>query len=130
MLYGPNTNGGEIIFVLERGAEYAVRAIKKMIRRRSTAIDVKRSWYLRYNRWLQSKLEGTSWTMSRNYFTSESGRVVTQWPFGALFYGLLTKALGPFSERTRSIEGAGPRKRSAPGNMKHRLRPMPDASND
>jgi len=32
MLYGPNTNGGEIIMNLERQAEYAVRAVKRMMR--------------------------------------------------------------------------------------------------
>ena len=32
MLYGPGTNGGEIVIMLESQAEYAVRAIKRMIR--------------------------------------------------------------------------------------------------
>ena len=30
MLYGPGTNGGEIVMMLESQAEYAVRAIKRM----------------------------------------------------------------------------------------------------
>ena len=33
MLYGPNTNGGEIIFFLEHQSAYAVRAMKRMMRR-------------------------------------------------------------------------------------------------
>jgi cation diffusion facilitator CzcD-associated flavoprotein CzcO len=101
MLYGPNTNGGEIVFVLERGAEHVVRAVKTMMRRGATAVEVRASWCDRYNRWLQAKMQGTSWTRSRNYFTSASGRVVTQWPFGALFYGLLVNTIGRVSQTTR-----------------------------
>ena len=37
MLYGPGTNGGEIVIMLESQAEYAVRAVKRMIRERVTA---------------------------------------------------------------------------------------------
>ena len=39
-------------------------------------------------------MEGTSWTMSNNYFTSPSGKVVTQWPYGNYRYRFMTKALG------------------------------------
>ena len=40
MLYGPGTNGGgEIVIMLESQAEYAVRAVKRMIRERVTAVD-------------------------------------------------------------------------------------------
>lgn len=105
MLYGPNTNGGEIVFMLERGAEHLVRSIRQMRRRNAKVVEVRERFYTTYNTWLQSKLRTTSWTTSRNYFTSPSGRVVTQWPFGALFYGALMLGLGPlsnrFSRRTR-----------------------------
>jgi len=43
-------------------------------------------------------MEGTAWTVSNNYYKSASGRIVTQWPFGALFYGVLTKVLARPSE--------------------------------
>ena len=33
MIYGPGTNGGEIVTMLESQAEYAVRAVKRMIAR-------------------------------------------------------------------------------------------------
>jgi len=101
MLYGPGTNGGEIVVMLESQAEYAVRAMKRMMRERATAIEVKPSFETRWYRWLQSKMEGTSWTMSKNYFTSPTGKVVTQWPYGNLHYRALTKLLGRVSE-TRS----------------------------
>ena len=104
MLYGPGTNGGEIVIMLESQAEYAVRAMKRMIRERVTAVEVKPSFEARWYRWLQSKMEGTSWTMSNNYFKSPTGKIVTQWPYGNLHYRVLTKLLGRVSETTRRRE--------------------------
>ena len=66
-----------------------------------TAIDVRPSFEARWNDWLQSKMEGTSWTMSNNYFTTASGKVVTQWPYGNAIYSVMTKLLGRVSETTR-----------------------------
>ena len=48
-----------------------------------------------------SKMEGTAWAVSNNYFTTDTGKIVTQWPFSALDYGALLKILGPFSETAR-----------------------------
>lgn len=100
MLYGPGTNGGEIVMMLESGAEFAVRAIKRMLRERVTAVDVKPQFEERWFRWLQARMEGTSWTMSNNYFTSPTGKIVTQWPYGNVVYRSLTKTLGRVSETT------------------------------
>ncbi|HVJ96583.1 MAG TPA: NAD(P)/FAD-dependent oxidoreductase, partial [Acidimicrobiia bacterium] len=100
MLYGPGTNGGEIVMMLESGAEYAVRAIKRMMRERVTAVEVKPRFEERWYRWLQARMEGTSWTMSNNYFTSPTGKIVTQWPYGNVVYRSLTKTLGRVSETT------------------------------
>jgi cation diffusion facilitator CzcD-associated flavoprotein CzcO len=109
MIYGPGTNGGEIVTMLESQAEYAVRAVKRMIRERVTAIEVKPSFEARWNRWLQRTMAGTSWTMSKNYFTAPSGKVVTQWPYGNVLYRVLTKLLGRVSETTRRrVEPPGP----------------------
>ena len=100
ILYGPGTNGGEIVSMLERQAEYAVRAIKRMMRERVTAVEVKPRSRTDGTAWLQSTMEGTSWTMSNNYFTSPTGKVVTQWPYGNVLYRVLTKLLGRVSETT------------------------------
>jgi cation diffusion facilitator CzcD-associated flavoprotein CzcO len=101
VLYGPGTNGGEIVTMLESQAEYAVRAIKRMIRSRVTAVEVKPKYEARWHRWLQSRMTGTSWTMSNNYFKASNGAVATQWPSSNLHYRLLTKLLGRASESTR-----------------------------
>jgi cation diffusion facilitator CzcD-associated flavoprotein CzcO len=104
MLYGPGTNGGEIVIMLESQAEYAVRAIKRMIRERVTAVDVRPKYEARWHRWLQARMAGTSWTMSNNYFKAPNGTIVTQWPSTNLHYRLLTKLLGRVSETTRRRE--------------------------
>jgi cation diffusion facilitator CzcD-associated flavoprotein CzcO len=101
MLYGPGTNGGDIVSMLESQSEYAVRAMTRMTRERVTAVEVKPAYEARWHRWLQSQMEGTSWTLSNNYFTSPTGKVVTQWPFTNTSYRVLTKALGRVSETTR-----------------------------
>jgi len=120
MLYGPNTNGGEIVHHLERQAEYAVRAVRRMARRRVTAVEVRRGAVDAYNRWLDRRLTGTAWTVSRNYYSSPSGRIVTQWPDGALLYGALTRTLGRVSSTTRRAAG----RRAAPP------RPVPSSPPD
>jgi cyclohexanone monooxygenase len=101
MLYGPGTNGGEIVTMLEAQTKYAVRAIKRMMRERVTVIEVRPSFEAGWYRWLQSKMDGTSWIVTNNYFKSETGRVVTQWPYGNWIYTVLTRMLGRASESTR-----------------------------
>jgi cation diffusion facilitator CzcD-associated flavoprotein CzcO len=101
MLYGPGTNGGELVSMLEAQAEYAVRAVRRMVRRRVTAVEVKPVFEAVWFVWLQSRMEGTSWTTTSNYFRSSTGKIVTQWPSGNLVYRGLTKALGTVSESTR-----------------------------
>ena len=103
MLYGPGTNGGEIVWMLERQSEYVVRAVKRMMRTGATAIEVRQGAADRYHRWLQSTMKGTAWTVSNNYFKSESGKIVTQWPYSPLTYSALTKILGPWSATTRPL---------------------------
>jgi cation diffusion facilitator CzcD-associated flavoprotein CzcO len=101
ILYGPGTNGGEIVTMLESQTEYAVHAMVRMRRERVTAVEVRPSFDTWWNRWLQSRMKGTSWTMSNNYFKAPTGKVVTQWPIGCTIYRALTKVFGRVSYTTR-----------------------------
>ncbi len=94
MLYGPNTNGGEIIFHLEHQAAFAVRAMKRMQRRGQTRVEVRRSAFTLFNRWIQRAMAGTAWLVANNYYKAPTGKIVTQWPHGPLLYGFLTNATG------------------------------------
>ncbi len=97
MLYGPNTNGGEILFHLEHQARFAVRAMKRMMREGTTSVEVRRRVFDRYNQWIQTRMAGTAWVVSNNYYKAPTGKIVTQWPYGPLFYGFLTNVLGGVS---------------------------------
>ena len=75
MIYGPGTNGGEIVWMLERQAEYAVRAVKRMMRhgchcRRGEAPMGRRA----ITAGCSGRCRDTAWTVSNNYFKSEAAR--------------------------------------------------------
>jgi hypothetical protein len=101
MVYGPGTNGGEIVSNMLAQARYATRVVKRMQRQGVTAVEVKRSWADMYHAWLQSTMDSTAFVESNNYFKVESGKVVTQWPYSATVYRLMLRVLGPWSEKIR-----------------------------
>lgn len=111
MLYGPNTNGGEIVSHLERQAEFVVRAVRRMVTEGVTALEVRPGPYERYNRWLERAMAKTAWVVADNYYKTPSGRVVTQWPYGSLLYGGLTKLLGRACETASVAPARGRRER-------------------
>jgi cation diffusion facilitator CzcD-associated flavoprotein CzcO len=83
MLYGPNTNNGSILTMIESQVDYALRQIERITQERLAWIDVRPEPMARYNEEVQKAIEGVSvWQASCNgYYRSPSGRVVTQWPF-------------------------------------------------
>ena len=103
MLYGPNTTGGAVMTNLHSQSAYIIRTIRRMMRFGVTAIEVRPYFTEGYNRWLQKRLEQTTYTTANNYYKSESGRVVTNFPDSALTYGLMTRvfALPVFSTHRR-----------------------------
>ena len=100
MLYGPGTNGGEIASMLMRQAEFVVGAVKRMMRQRVTAIEVRPTWADTYHAWLLSNVNNTVWAQANNYYRGDNGTIVTQWPFSPGRYGLLVRILGRASELT------------------------------
>lgn len=98
MLYGPGTNGGEIVSMLLRQAEHVVGAVRRMTSRRVSAIDVRPTWAAMWHAWLLAVVEDTSFAQANNYYRGSTGAIVTQWPYGAGVYGMLTKLLGRASE--------------------------------
>jgi cation diffusion facilitator CzcD-associated flavoprotein CzcO len=107
IMYGPGTNGGEIVSVLMRQAEHIVRSLKRIRRGSASALEVKPVWHDMYDAWLQAQVNATSWAVADNYYKVSSGRIVTQWPFSAGVYGLLVMALGRLSEGGRRLRTDG-----------------------
>ena len=82
MLYGPNTNNGSIMYMIECQVAYLVRQLQRMDDERVTWIDVHRDVMDRYNVELQDALDRVEvWQAERGgYYRGASGRIVTQWP--------------------------------------------------
>ena len=93
LLYGPNTNGvTSIIFLLEAQVHYVMAALRHMHLLGLASLGVRRRVMARYNRRVQSRMEGTVWTAGcTNYFRAPSGKVVTQMPFSGGWYWLHTR---------------------------------------
>ncbi len=83
MIYGPNTNNGSLIYMLELEVAYIIRHIRDMIRNDLAWIDVRPEFMDTYNTQLQQDIAGvTVWAADcRGYYRAESGRVVTQLPY-------------------------------------------------
>ncbi len=83
MLYGPNTNQGSLIPMIEYEAQYAVKAIQAMDAEGIDWVDVKPEVMGAYNETLQEALDGVEvWKGGcSHYYLSESGRMVTQYPW-------------------------------------------------
>lgn len=83
MLYGPNTNVGSIIYMIEEQVAYIVRQVRRMESQGLAVIEVRPDAEESYNRRIQAELENFEmWvTDCSNYYRHpRSNKVVTQWP--------------------------------------------------
>ena len=82
MLYGPNTNNGSILAMIESQVEYALQRIERIAREDLAWLDVRPEPMARYNEEIQRAIGNvTVWQADCNgYYRSPSGRIVTQWP--------------------------------------------------
>jgi cyclohexanone monooxygenase len=82
-LYGPNTNKGSILFMIECQAGYIVRQLTRLATEQWDWLDVRAEAMADYNEGIQRDANGVSvWAEPcNNYFRDPaSGRVVTQYP--------------------------------------------------
>jgi cation diffusion facilitator CzcD-associated flavoprotein CzcO len=83
MVYGPNTNNGSILTMIESQVEYIVRHVQRLVDEDLAWIDVLPGPMERYNEEVQQGIrEVEVWQADcHGYYRSPSGRIVTQWPF-------------------------------------------------
>ena len=93
IMYGPNTNSSPLVSFYEAQASFAAGLIARAAKTGKTMIDVRRSAFVIYNDWLQAQLGKTVWSTTNSYFRAGTGKIVSQWPFGATPYILGTKLL-------------------------------------
>lgn len=84
MLYGPNTNQGCILYMLERQVEYAMRQIKRLESEDLAWLDIRKDAMDKFNNKIQQDIANVDvWQAECGndfYYRSNSGRFVTQWP--------------------------------------------------
>ncbi len=82
MLYGPNTNNGSIITMIEFQVQHILAHIQRMADEELAWVDVRPERMASYNEEVQRAIGGVEhWQAGCNgYYRSASGRVVTQWP--------------------------------------------------
>ncbi len=93
IMYGPNTNSIPLVSFYEAQSNFAAALIKRAAKTGRRMIDVRRSAFVIYNDWIQAQLAKTVWAQTNNYFRAGTGKIVSQWPFGATPYILATKLL-------------------------------------
>jgi len=94
MLYGPNTNNGSIITMIESQVEYTLRQVERIASQGLSWIDVRPEVMERFNEAVQRDIAGVRvWNAGCvGYYRSPSGRVVTQWPHTMTEYERRTSA--------------------------------------
>jgi cation diffusion facilitator CzcD-associated flavoprotein CzcO len=92
MIYGPNTNNGSILHMIESQVDYTVRQVQRIAAEGLAWIDVRPDVMERYNDDVQAAIGRVAvWQADcRGYYRSPSGRIVTQWPY----------SMSEFRERT------------------------------
>ena len=92
MFYGPNTNNGSILYMLECQADYILRKVEDLRTNGIASIDVRQDVMDTYNVAMQRDINAIeAWrVLGSKYYRSASGRVVTQWPHNMTTYKMRT----------------------------------------
>jgi len=95
MVYGPNTNNGSILEMIECQVEHIVLQCERLVRDGLAWIDVKPERQAEYNEEIQEAIGKVDvWNAGCNgYYRTPSGRIVTQWPHAMSDYKKLTSDL-------------------------------------
>ena len=109
MVTGPNTGLGHnsIIYMIESGVNYIVRAIGFVRRGALHSVDVKPEAQRAFNDNLQSRFAGTVWASGcKSWYLSSKGRNSTLWPGFTFEYRWITRR---FDHANYRIAGTAPR---------------------
>jgi cyclohexanone monooxygenase len=93
MIYGPNTNNGSLLFMLECQAACIARRLNWMDDNGTSWMDVRPDAVKVYNETLQKDIDRVKiWQGGcRNYYRAASGLVVTQYPHNMTAYRMQTE---------------------------------------
>jgi cation diffusion facilitator CzcD-associated flavoprotein CzcO len=95
MLYGPNTNNGSIIYMIECQVHYVMAMLDAMDERDLAWVDVRRDVMDEYNEAIQRQLDEVEvWQTEVNGYYRVGDRIVTQWP----------GSMSSYRERTEKVD--------------------------
>jgi cation diffusion facilitator CzcD-associated flavoprotein CzcO len=97
MIYGPNTNNGSIMTMIEHQVEHIVQHVRRLAGDGIAWVDVRRDVMDRWNVELQDTIANVRvWQADCNgYYRTPNGRLVTQWPGTMGEFRDYTAALDP-----------------------------------
>ena len=96
MLYGPNTNNGSILYMIESQVGYLMRQLERMKTEKLAWMDVRSDTQDRYNEALQRDIDGVEvWQADCNGYYRVGSRIVTQWPHGMAEFRSRTERADP-----------------------------------
>jgi cation diffusion facilitator CzcD-associated flavoprotein CzcO len=91
MMIGPNSGlaHNSQVFMIEAQARYVAAALRKLLKRRQAAIDVRRTVQTGFNAWVSDRLKGSVWSRGGCkswYLDPVTGRNSAIWPSSALAF--------------------------------------------
>ncbi len=100
LIYGPNVGGvvqGSLHFMIERAAEFAIKAMREVLERGAAAIDVRREALDRFVAYVDEGSRRMAWGQPyvRTWYQNASGRVTAIWPYTNIEYWDLTERVDP-----------------------------------
>jgi cation diffusion facilitator CzcD-associated flavoprotein CzcO len=98
MLYGPNTNlgVGSVLAIHESQSRYILDLVERLRRNGARYVDVRPEVQREFNAELQKRLADSVWTAGcSNWYVTESGKVVNNWPGLSSEYDRRTRELDP-----------------------------------
>ena len=97
MIYGPNTNNGSLLTMIEYQVDHILGHIRRLRDEGLAWIDVRPEPMARYNDAVQAGIANVPvWNVNCNgYYRSPSGRIVTQWPFSMIEFRQQTATIEP-----------------------------------
>ena len=107
MLYGPNTNNGSILYMIESQVGYVLRQLERMDQEALAWLDVRRDVQNSYNEALQRDIDGVEvWQADCNGYYRVGSRIVTQWPHGMAEFRRRTERPDPEAYEAACAGGA------------------------
>lgn len=98
MLMGPNTGGvvaGGLHFMIERAAEYTVKAVREILEKDAKALDLKQEALEDHIEWVDAENYKMTWGQNyvKTWYKNKFNRVSQVWPFKTTEYWKITDAV-------------------------------------